>query len=191
MTGDKTETVIEGKDTETVNLPKTLEDALKVLADLSAKQTSAEARISELNKESAKHRKAASDAEKAAKDAEAAELLKKGNYEALLAKEKADHELTRSELKSLTRQLMLERVGKKVQLPEDLTDYIKGETEDEMLASAKTLAKGRVSSGKLINDGEGGAPGRNGRAQDSPMSEEQELELQAQKQRNGRYPARW
>lgn len=108
--------------------------------EVSALPAWAQAEIKNLRKESAAHRKKASDAELQAKADEEKRLKEQGQWQAVAEKAQAQLKAVQDELNALKLNEQRREVGRKMGLPEALALRLSGSTPEEMEADAKTLA---------------------------------------------------
>ena len=102
--------------------------------DTAAELARLQKEIADLRKENAKHRTANREAErKAAEEA--------GQFKTLYEQTMAELETLKADAAKRGREALLHRVAKTAGLPDDLADRLRGETEDELLADAKAMAK--------------------------------------------------
>lgn len=78
---------------------------------------------------------------RAERAAEEKRLAEAGEYSKLLEQERARAAELESQLKQRERALLADRIGRRHNLPEPLIDRLRGETESELEADAKELAK--------------------------------------------------
>lgn len=95
--------------------------------------------IGDLRQESAGHRKAKTDAERAAAEAARIAAEEQGQYKPLYESEKANREAAEARAKTAELASIKVRIGAKLALPAGLLDRLRGETEEEIEADAKTL----------------------------------------------------
>lgn len=116
-------------------------------------------------------------AQKAREEAEAKALAEQGKYKELFEKQQADLQAAAARVKALELQTLRNNVATKVGLPAAFVDRLRGETEAEIEADAKSiLAIIPKPTAPNINANSGGAP--------APISTDAVV---AQKQRSGMY----
>jgi hypothetical protein len=95
--------------------------------------------IGDLRQESAGHRKAKTEADRAAEEAARKAAEEQGQFKTLYETERASREAAEARARAAELDRIKTKIGAKLNLPAELLDRLRGETEEDIEADAKTL----------------------------------------------------
>ena len=143
-------------------------EAQEAGANVDPRMAELEKQIKELRKEAASYRTRAKELEGAQEATQRAELEQQGKYKELLDAEKSERAKLALELAGLKRTAMQQSAASAAGLPLDLAPRLIGDTDEELLADAKAMAK-RLAPASAPNTGATNPAGSHGQQPARPF----------------------